>query len=64
MVVIDALENRDVATADVAGAHLQTEMTNLSIVKVVRAATKIMYDVNKTFSKYITREKGKKVIYT
>ena len=59
---IDAKEGRDVATADVTGAYLKTEMTNQVIVKVEGEAASIMCEVNPGFSDYMKR-KGKSKCY-
>ena len=44
--IINALEGRDVATADVAGAHLKSEMNNLIILKVSGDTANIMCKAN------------------
>ena len=62
-IAIDAKENRDVATADVAGAYLKTEMKDFVIVKVAGESSNIMCKVNPTFKKFITWERRKPVIY-
>ena len=60
---IDAMEGRDVATADVAGAYLKTKMEDLVIVKVKGKSADMMMQVNPNFKGYETQEYGNKVIY-
>ena len=62
-IAIDAKEGRDVATVDVAGAYLKTPMTDFVIVKVTGESTRIMCKVNPYYKRYVTKEKGKPVIY-
>jgi hypothetical protein len=52
--MIDAKENRDVATADVAGAYLHAEMDG--------ASAGIMCDVFKGYRQFVCYENGKKVM--
>ena len=61
--LIDGYDGRSVAIADVAGAYLQTPMTDFTIVKVTGAATNIMCQVNPTFTDKITQEGKDRVIY-
>ena len=61
--VIDAQEERFVATADVAGAYLQTLMTDFIIVKLTGQSVRIMCDVLPSFASNVTTEKGKEVLY-
>ena len=61
--LIDAKEGRDVATADVVGAYLLTDMHDYTLVKVVRDSATIMCKVNDKYGNYITTEKGKPVLY-
>ena len=53
---IDAMEGRKVVTEDVAGAYLQTIMTDYVLVKVSGEATKIMCEVNPSFNNYVVME--------
>ena len=57
--LIDTKEDRDVATADVVGAYLLTDMYDDTVVKVVGNSAKIMCKVNNKYENYITTEKGK-----
>ena len=60
---VDAKEKRVVATADVAGAYLQTVMTDFVIVKLSGPSVKIMCDVMPSFKPKVSIEKGKEVLY-
>jgi len=63
--VIDAVERRDVATADVPGAYLHAEFPKDK--KVILRLTGIFVDImcraNPEYLKYVAMEKGKKVLY-
>ena len=61
---IDAMEHRDVATADVAGAYYKTPMKDHMVVKISGEETDIMIKVNLKFKDYVVREKkGKNLSY-
>ena len=60
--LIDAEEGRDVATADVVGVNLMTDMKDKVIVKLTGDAVDIMCKVNKKYIPFISREKGRKII--
>ena len=62
-IVVDAMEGRKVATADVAGTYLQTVMTDYVMVKVSGESYKIMREVNPNFSNYVTVENKRKTLY-
>ena len=61
--LIDAVEERDVGIADVKGAYLLAEMKDLVLLKMVGPSVDILCDVNPEYKRYVTLEKGKKVIY-
>ena len=63
--VIDAVEERDVATADVPGAYLHAEMPSGKriFLKLVGMYVDIMIRVNPEFEQYVVMENGKKVLY-
>jgi hypothetical protein len=48
--ITDALEGRDVATADVVGAYLNAIMPDYVLIKLTGEAVKIMCDVNPKYS--------------
>ena len=61
--LIDAQESRDVATADIVGAYLMAYMNDLVLVKLTGESVGIMCTVDKSLSKYVTKENGKPVLY-
>ena len=61
--VIDALERRDVATADVAGAYLNADMEDYVLMRLVGDDVGLMCDVNPTYKSYVTNERNKPVLY-
>ena len=64
LVVIDALENRDVATADVAGAYLNAEMNDYVLMRLEGEDVDLMCDVNPSYKAYVHRSRnGKKTLF-
>ena len=61
--IIDAKERRDVATADVEGASLQTDMEDFALLKLFGEAVHIMCQVNPKYEKFVVIENGTKVLY-
>jgi hypothetical protein len=61
--MIDAAEERDVATADVAGAYLHADMEDFTILRMEGESVDIMCDVNEGYRKYVCYENGKKALY-
>ena len=61
--VVDAHENRDVATADVSGAYLNAEMDDLVIIRLTGKTVDLMCRVNPEWSKYVIFEGKTKVLY-
>ena len=61
--VIDAMEGREVATADVPGAYLQAEMDDDVILRMTGASVDVLCQVNESYKEFVTEENGKKVIY-
>ena len=49
--------------ADVPGAYLHAEMNDLVHMKVTGEMVKVMTNINPTYKKYVTEEKGKPVLY-
>ena len=60
---IDAMEDRKVATADVAGAYLQTVMTDYVLAKVSGESCEIMCKVNPNFKNYMLKWRTKERRY-
>ena len=61
--IIDTFEGRDVATADIKGAFLNTTMSKFIVVKLINKQVDIISKIDSMHDKYITYEKGRKVIY-
>ena len=61
--MIDAKEERDVATADIVGAYLLADMDDYVIIKLTEESADIMCKTNKSYKKYVTYERGKPVLY-
>jgi hypothetical protein len=62
-IMIDACEQRDVATADVAGAYLQADFEDYTLLKLEGESVDIMCKVCGDYKVFVTREHGKKVLY-
>ena len=63
--VIDAYEERDIATFDIPGAYLHAEMPadKNVILKLRGHFVDIVCDINKEYRQYVRYEKDKKVLY-
>jgi len=61
--IIDAVEGRDTATADIAGAYLFALMDEFVLVKLTGESVRIMCETNKEYEKYVEYENGKPVLY-
>jgi Reverse transcriptase (RNA-dependent DNA polymerase)/Zinc knuckle len=62
--MIDALEQRDVATVDVPGAFMQADMDELVHMRLVGTMAELLVRIDpKLYRKYITIENGRQVLY-
>lgn len=62
--IIDAEENRDVATVDIPGAFMQADMDEIVHMKLEGKMTKLPVKIKpKLYRKYVQLEKGKQVLY-
>ena len=61
--IIDAIEERDVATADVVGAYLNANMDDFVLVKLTGDEVDLLCSLNKSYNEFVTVEKGKKALY-
>jgi hypothetical protein len=61
--LVDALERRAVATADVPGAYLHADMDDFTLLKFVGHSVDILCKTNPEYEKFVTEENGKKVLY-
>jgi hypothetical protein len=62
-IMIDAMERRDVATTDVAGAYLHAKMRDFALLIMEGESVDILCDVCEDYRQYVTYENGKKVLY-
>ena len=60
---IDALEGRNIATADVGGAFLLPDIVDFVLVKIDGEVVDIMCEANPSYMQYVTCEYNKKVLY-
>jgi hypothetical protein len=63
MMLIDAWERRDVATADVAGAYLHADLDDLNLLKLEGESVVIMCDICYEYKQFVCYEHGQKVLY-
>ena len=61
--MVDANEDRDVATADVAGAFLKGNMEDFVLIKLMDEEVDIMCKVDKIYENYVVLEGKHKVLY-
>ena len=57
--IIDAMEGREVATADVPGAYLHAEMDDFTVLKLTGDMVDIFCEMNQKYNKFDTHENGK-----
>ena len=62
-ILIDAYEERDVATADVAGAYLKALLDDYVLMKFTGASVDILCKMNPEHKQFIAVENGVKVLY-
>ena len=62
-ILIDAHENRDVATADVAQAYLKAYMDDLVLMKFMGESVNMLCKLNPEHEKFVMTENGIKVLY-
>jgi hypothetical protein len=62
--VVDAIEGRDVATCDIPGAFMQSDMKGKVVMKLEGVMSEVILKIDpKLYTKYATKENGKEVIY-
>ena len=62
-IIVDAHENRDVGTADVAGAYLKADMNDFVIMKFTGESVDILCEMNPAHTPFVVIENGKKALY-
>ena len=61
--LIDAREERDVATSDVVGAYLLANMKDYVLLKLTGDTVNMMCQINPKYSSYVAQEGVKRVLY-
>jgi hypothetical protein len=62
--VIDAMEGRDVATCDIPGAFMQSDMKGKVVMKLEGVMAEVILKIDpRQYTKYVVQENGKDVIY-
>ena len=59
--IVDAVEERDVAVTDIKGAYLNARMHDVVIMKITGPEIGLFCELDKSLSKFVTKEKGKSV---
>ena len=62
--LIDVMEGRCVVTCDVPGAFMQTDIDELVHLKLEGEITELLVKVDPSYGEFMTKERGKSVIYT
>ena len=62
--LVDAIENRYVATCDVPGAFMHSDIDEQVHLKLEGEIAELLVKVDPTYADFVTHEKGKTVIYT
>jgi len=63
MMILNAIEGRDVAFADVVGAYLHTHMTEFVAMRITGAEVDILCKLKPEWEEFVTIENGKHVLY-
>ena len=61
--VTDAMEQRDVVTLDVGGGFLLADCDDEVIIRVEGEVVKVLCDINNKYNGFVTKEKGREVLY-
>jgi hypothetical protein len=62
--VIDAIERRNIATCDIPGAFMQSDMKGKVVMKLEGVMAEVILKIDQTkYKKHVTKENGKDVIY-
>ena len=62
--LVDAIENRYVATCDIPGAFMHSDIDEQVHLKLEGEIAELLVKVDPTYADFVTHEKGKTVIYT
>ena len=63
VMLVNTWEGRDVATSNVSGAYLYTNMEDYTLLKLEGDTVTIMCDVNKDYDFFVFHENRKKFLY-
>jgi hypothetical protein len=62
--VVDAIEERDVATCDIPGAFMQSDMKGKVVMKLEGVMAEVIIKIDpKLYTRFVTKENGKNVVY-
>ena len=61
--LIDAVEDRHVAVADVTGAYLNADMDDFVLIRLLGDDVDMMCNANPTYAEFVTCEKGRKTLF-
>jgi hypothetical protein len=63
IIILEAFEGRDVATADVAGAYLKADMKDFVVMKFTGQSLAILCKMNQDYTGFVDTEGNEKVLY-
>ena len=61
--MLDAWERQAVGTSNVPGTYIQADMAYFVLLRMVGASVDVLCKVNGGYERFVTEERGKKVIY-
>ena len=61
--LIDAVEDRHVAVADVTGTYLNVDMDDFVLIRLLGDDVDMMCNTNPTYAEFVTYEKGRKMLF-
>ena len=61
--LVEALEQRAVATGDVPGVYLHAALKDFTVLKLTGESVESLCEADESYKKFVTYERGKKVIY-
>ena len=61
--LIDAVEDRHVAVADITGTYLNADMDDFVLIQLLGDDVDMMCNANPTYKQFVTNEKGRKMLF-
>ena len=61
--MIDAVEDRHVAVADITGAYLSADMDDFVLIRLLGDDVDMMCNTNPTYEQFVTNENGRKTLF-